>query len=161
MMQEPVIVATAIACAAMSGVFFAFSTFVMQGLRRLPPAQGIAAMQSINVAAVTPIFMTALFGTAAACAVVAVRVLIDWRGMTSSTALIAGSLSYLIGTIGVTVAFNVPLNNALTAADPSSGHAVGLWMKYMRAWTAWNHVRTVSGLIAAALLMLAVIGGGS
>lgn len=160
MIQEPLIVATAIACAAMSGVFFAFSTFVMPALRRLPPAQGIAAMQSVNITAVTPIFMTALFGTAAACVVVAVRELIDWRGMTS-TALIAGSVSYLIGTIGVTIAFNVPLNNALAAADPSSGDAVRLWMKYLRSWTAWNHVRTGSGLLAAALLIWTVISGGS
>jgi uncharacterized membrane protein len=31
------------------GIFFAFSAFVMKALDRLPPAQGIAAMQSINV----------------------------------------------------------------------------------------------------------------
>jgi uncharacterized membrane protein len=159
MFQEPLIAATAIACAAMGGVFFAFSAFVMQALRRLPPAQGIAAMQSMNVTAVTPMFMSALFGTAAACGVVAVRALIEWRG-TMSTALLAGSLSYLIGTIGVTVAFNVPLNNALAAVDPSSADAVWLWMKYMRSWTTWNHVRTVSGLIAAALLIGTAISGG-
>jgi len=34
------------------GVFFAFSTFVMPALSRLPASQGIAAMQSINVAAI-------------------------------------------------------------------------------------------------------------
>ena len=70
--MESLIVATAIACATMGGVFFAFSSFVMQALKRLPPAQGIAAMQSINIVAVTPVFMTALFGTAVACLVVAV-----------------------------------------------------------------------------------------
>lgn len=157
--MEMLIVCTAIACAAMGGVFFAFSTFVMQALRRLPPAQGVAAMQSINVTAVTPIFMAALFGTAAACVMVGVRALLDWHRPTSSY-LIAGSLSYLIGTIGVTIALNVPLNNALAAVDPSSGEAVFLWMKYVRSWTAWNHVRTVSGLIAAVLLMWAVAKGG-
>jgi hypothetical protein len=40
----------------MPGVFFAFSSFVMAALRRLPAAQGIAAMQSIHVTAVTPVF---------------------------------------------------------------------------------------------------------
>ena len=159
MLHELLIVGTAIACATMGGVFFAFSTFVMHGLRRLSPAQGMAAMQSINVTAVTPIFMTALFGTAAACVVVGVGALIDWQGMTS-TYLIAGSLSYLIGTIVVTVAFNVPLNNALAAADTAGGDAVWLWMKYVRTWTAWNHVRTASGLIAAALLIRTVMGDG-
>ncbi len=160
MLHELLIVGTAIACSTMGGVFFAFSTFVMQGLRRLSPAQGMAAMQSINFTAVTPIFMKALFGTAAACVVVGAGALIDWQGMTS-TYLIAGSLSYLIGTIVVTIAFSVPLNNALATADPSSGDAVWLWMKYARSWTAWNHVRTVSGLVAAALLIWAVMSGGS
>ena len=43
----------ALGCAMMAGVFFAFSSFVMPALRRLPATQGIAAMQAINVAAVT------------------------------------------------------------------------------------------------------------
>ena len=55
----------ALGCAMMAGVFFAFSAFVMKALARLPAEQGVAAMQAINVAAVTFAFMAALFGTAA------------------------------------------------------------------------------------------------
>ena len=58
--------ATALGCGLVAGVFFAFSSFVMPALRRLPAAQGVAAMQSINRLAPTPVFMTALFGTALA-----------------------------------------------------------------------------------------------
>ncbi len=39
---------SALGCGLMAGVFFAFSAFVMHALARLPPAQGIAAMQSIG-----------------------------------------------------------------------------------------------------------------
>jgi uncharacterized membrane protein len=53
----------ALGCGLNGGVFFAFSAFVMPALARLPPPQGIAAMKSVNVFAVTPVFMTALFGT--------------------------------------------------------------------------------------------------
>ena len=42
----------AIGCAMMAGVF-AFSSFVMKALARLPAEQGVAAMQAINVAAAT------------------------------------------------------------------------------------------------------------
>lgn len=154
--MDVLIVCTAIACAAMGGVFFAFSSFVMRALARMPPAHGIAAMQSINVVAVTPVFMTALFGTAVACLAVTVSALTEWRGVTSAY-LLAGSLTYLIGAITVTIVFNVPLNNALAAANLASGDAVPLWTKYVRTWTAWNHVRTVSGLLAAGLLTLAII----
>ena len=147
------IVYTAVACAAMGGVFFAFSSFVMRSLARLPAPQGIAAMQSMNVVAVTPVFMTALFGTAGACVIVAIGAVTAWRGV-ASFYLLAGSVSYLIGAIGVTIACNVPLNSALAAVEPENGEVI--WRRYVRQWTAWNHVRTVSGLIAATLFTIAL-----
>lgn len=154
--MDTLIVCTAIACAAMGGVFFAFSSFVMRALARMPPAQGIAAMQSINIVAVTPVFMIALFGTAAACVVVGVGAVTDWQGVRSPY-LLAGSVSYVIGAIVVTIACNVPLNNALAGLDPKSSDALLLWSRYVRQWTAWNHVRTISGLAAAALLTIAIM----
>ena len=47
-------VVAALGCGLNAGVFFAFSSFVMKALARLQPALGIAAMQSINLVAVTP-----------------------------------------------------------------------------------------------------------
>ena len=101
-------VVAAVGCAAMGGVFFAFSAFVMAALRRLPAAQGVAAMQSINVVAVTPLFMTALFGTALAC----VAAIVDGE--------IAAGAVYLLGVIAVTIAYNVPRNNALASWSPAA-----------------------------------------
>ena len=37
----------------MAGLFFTFSTFVMQALSRLPPELGMAAMQQVNAAVAT------------------------------------------------------------------------------------------------------------
>src|SRR4030081_3708028 len=95
---------SALGSGLMAGVFFAFSTFVMKALSRLPAAQGIAAMQSVNVVAVTPAFMTALFGTAAACGVLAVYSLSQWHKRGSGY-LLVGCLSYLLGAILVTALF--------------------------------------------------------
>ncbi|AFY92712.1 DUF1772 domain-containing protein [Chamaesiphon minutus] len=145
---------TVIGCALIAGVFFAFSTFVMNALSRLPPAQGIAAMQSINIIAINPLFMTALFGTAATCLLLAVSTLAK-LSQPDAVYVFIGSLLYLIGTVGVTISFNVPLNNALAIADPSSTESANLWAKYLTDWTFWNHVRTVAALIAAVLFMLA------
>jgi uncharacterized membrane protein len=69
---------TALGCGLSAGVFFAFSAFVMPALGRLPSGQGIAAMQSINKLAVTPAFMTALFGSALACAGLAAWAVVAW-----------------------------------------------------------------------------------
>jgi uncharacterized membrane protein len=52
-----------IGCTLMAGVFFAFSNFVMNALSRLQPAQGIAAMQFINIAVINPLFTIAFLGT--------------------------------------------------------------------------------------------------
>jgi len=59
-------------CGLNGGVFFAFSSFVMRALGRLPPAEGMAAMQTVNVAVRNPVFLGAFLGTAAACGAAAV-----------------------------------------------------------------------------------------
>ena len=147
--------ATALGCGLVAGVFFAFSSFVMASLKRLPSAQGIAAMQSIIIVAVTPAFMTALFGTAAACLGLIAWAVTSW-GEGPSALVIAGGALYLLGTIGVTVACNVPLNNRLATLHPQGAEAAGYWAKYVTTWTAWNHVRTIAALAAAALLTVAL-----
>ena len=139
-----------------AGVFFAFSAFVMTALGRLPPDQGIAAMQSINVAVINPWFFAAFFGTAAACVVLAIAALLRWSEP-GAMLLLAGSLLYLVGTIFVTMRLNVPLNDALAAVQPASVEAAGLWTRYLAEWTRWNHVRTVASLAAAASFILALV----
>ena len=148
-------VVTALGCGLNAGVFFAFSSFVMKALARLHPTQGIAAMQSINQMAVTPTFMTVLFGTAAAVAALAAWTLIDWDGLLGPY-LLAGSALYLVGTIGLTVAYHVPRNNALAALQPQRAEAAGRWARYVTEWTRWNHLRAAASLAAAVILTLAL-----
>ena len=140
---------TALGCGLSAGALFAFSSFVMKALARLPAAAGIAAMQSINVVAVTPAFMTALFGTAVACVALVVWALVDWHD-SFGPYLLAGGALYLTGTNGLTMGYHVPRNNALEAVDPASLDAEAHWRRYVADWTRWNHVRVVAGLAAAA-----------
>jgi uncharacterized membrane protein len=147
--------ATALGCGLVAGVFFAFSAFVMSALKRLPPAHGIAAMQSINELAVTPAFMAALFGTAAACLGLAVWAAISWGGSPTALMIVGGTL-YIVGTIGVTIACNVPLNDGLATLHPQGAGVASRWAEYVTKWTAWNHVRTVAALAAAAMFTLAL-----
>jgi uncharacterized membrane protein len=147
---------SALGSGLIAGVFFGFSSFVMNALARLPAAQGIAAMQSINVLAMTPVFMSALFGTAAACVAVAVPSLLAPE-KPRAVWLLAGSLLYLAGTVTVTIVCNVPRNNALAAVDPESANGARVWAGYVTGWTAWNHVRTASALAAAAAFTVGLL----
>ena len=61
--------------ALVGGVFFAFSSFVMKALARMPSSEGIAAMQSINVVVINPAFLGAFIGTALLSVTVLVLVL--------------------------------------------------------------------------------------
>ena len=146
---------TALGCGLVAGILFAFSTSVMKALARLPSAQGIAAMQSINITVINPLFMGAFFGTAAACVLVVVFSLLRWIEA-GAVYLLSGGLAYLIGAILVTLVFNVPRNDALASVDPASAAGARLWDGYVTSWTAWNHVRTAAALAAALLLTFAL-----
>lgn len=76
------------------------------------------------------------------------------REGTSSGALLllSGAVAFLIGPLGTTIAFNVPLNNRLAVASPSN--AATEWPEYVSAWLLWNHVRTVLGVLGTVLLAL-------
>lgn len=146
---------SALGCGLVAGVFFAFSTFVMNALARLHPKEGIAAMQSINITAINPLFMLALFGTAVTCLFLAVSSLLKWH-QPGAAYLFLGSLLYLVGTVLVTIAFNVPLNDALATVKPDSTEGANLWASYLKNWTIWNHVRAIAALAATALLTIAL-----
>ncbi len=146
---------SALGSGLMAGLFFAFSVSVMSALGRLPSAQGIAAMQSINVVIVNPVFLLVFLGTAVACAFLAAHSLWRWDTPGSGYRL-AGSLLYLVGVILVTMVCNVPRNNALAAVDPVSLEAGRLWAGYLSTWTAWNHVRTLTALAATAAFIRAM-----
>ncbi|MBZ9700223.1 MULTISPECIES: DUF1772 domain-containing protein [unclassified Mesorhizobium] len=139
----------AIGSGVVGGVFFAFSNFVMPAMARLPAAGGIAAMNSINITVITPMFMTALFGTGLICLVLIAGAIIGWQ-QPGSFWLLAGAVIYLVGNPIVTMVFNVPLNDALAAVDPASSNGAAVWTTYLRDWVMWNHVRAITAIAALA-----------
>ena len=147
---------SALGCGLMAGVYFAFAAVVMDALARLPPAQGMAAMRAINAAALRPAFLAAFSGTAAACALLVGASLLRWHEPATIPRLVDGAL-YLVGGLGVTIACNVPRNDALAAVDADSADGATRWAQFVPGWTAWNHVRTAAALAAAAALTLALV----
>lgn len=130
------------------GVFFAFSTFVMKALVQLPPNQGVAAMQRINVVVLNPLFLGVFMGSAVLSLACIVLPILQWH-MPGSAWLLAAGILYLVGTFLVTIAFNVPRNERLARFDTQVADSVPYWDVYVHEWTAWNHVRTIASLAAA------------
>ena len=136
------------------GVFFAFSTFVMTALQRLRPRDGLVAMQQINREAPSPLFMTALFGTAVLCVVAGFDSVLDLDAP-GNVERVAAAVSYL-GAIVLTGVYHVPRNNALDTVDPDSSEAELTWLVFARDWTRWNHLRTLACLFSAILFALSL-----
>src|SRR4029453_8846365 len=64
-MNNPIYLLTfvvALGSGLVAGIFFAFSNFVMKALARVPAAQGIAAMKSINVVVLNKWFFAVFLG---------------------------------------------------------------------------------------------------
>lgn len=143
----------AIGCGLVAGVFFAFSTSVMNALGKIPAPCGIAAMQAINVVIINPLFLGVFLGTAFACVAAIVACLLQ-PGLPGIFWVLSGGVLYLVGSFLVTMRFNVPRNNVLARLNPAGPEAITAWRAYLTTWTAWNHVRTIASLAASILFML-------
>lgn len=136
--------ATTIGSAAVGGIFYAFSSFVMPGLDRTGPAGATTAMRGINAEAQANAPFLALFFGTTVLALVLGTIAVVQLGRPGSAYLLAGAVLAVLPAV-ITIAFNVPLNDRLDA---------GLgWQAYLGPWSAWNHARTITALLGAALLV--------
>lgn len=147
--------ATALGSVAVGGVCLGFSALVMPALRRVPAKEAVGVMQATNVSAVNSIFLPVFIGTALASLALGVWAVADWDGGVSGF-LIAGAATYLVATFGLTMAYHVPRNNALDRVTAGTAEADRLWAAYQGEWTRMNHVRTLAGVVAGALLIAGV-----
>ena len=161
MNSSPFVILTslaALASAAAAGMMYVFSTFVMRGLDRTGPVEAITAMRGINVEAnSSPAFLLAYFGATILALVVGVMAVIQLRQPGSVWVLVGAVLGILAAII--TMAFNVPLNDHLDTVNPvglSAADAAREWKAYFSPWTAWNHVRALTSVVGAALMLLGI-----
>lgn len=146
-----------VASGLVSGVFLTFSDFVMRSLKAAGAESGIKVMQVINREVVATLFMVLLLGMAAVC-----LLLVGYAGLwisgSSTTMIVVGGLLYLVGVFGVTLVFNVPMNNRLEALDCTSDQAMDYWTAiYLPRWTFWNSVRTAASAGTAICFLIACL----
>jgi uncharacterized membrane protein len=156
-MTEQIVIALLWFCAVgsglIAGLFFAFSTFIMTALGRIDARAGIAAMNSINAVILRSLFMPVFLGTTLASLALMALAALTLSGLSAAAVYGAGAI-YILGMFVCTMAFNVPRNNALMKSDPAG--ADGVWTRYLKEWTFWNHVRTLASIAACALYILAI-----
>ncbi|SEL42519.1 Uncharacterized membrane protein [Variovorax sp. YR750] len=152
----PLTVLAALGSGLIAGLFFTFSNTIMKALSRMPPEQGMAAMQHINVVILNPVFLGIFVGTAVLGVVLGLRAVLTPAGWISVW-LIVGALAYVVGSFALTRIVNVPMNDALARADATAAVAAVQWPAYVEPWLRWNHVRTVASIVAALAFTLAAV----
>lgn len=144
-------IVAAIAAAVLAGVYLAFSVMVMPALRGRPAREAVAVMQAINRYAVRPPFMIVFFG--APLLAVAVIVVELMSGGPNPLRVVGAAVS-IAGFI-VTVAANVPINNAVEqlGLQPSKA-SLEQWPSLAARWTSANTLRGALCALAAVLLLV-------
>ncbi|MEO0342006.1 MAG: anthrone oxygenase family protein [Pseudomonadota bacterium] len=149
-----------IAYALVGGVFLAFSDFIMRSLALTGGHGGVEAMQAINREVFRWIFMALFIGMAPLSLFIAIYGCI-WIDGVPGTLMVLAGLFYVFGCFGVTIGFNVPMNEALAGLDVHLDATRDYWSEtYVPRWTFWNSVRTAASILSAGLLLFAVVWRG-
>src|SRR5689334_10201491 len=157
-LSSAALAAAVLAMGLMAGVFWIFSNTIMPGLRHTDDRTFVGAFQSTDRAIINPWFMATFFGALILTGLAAVlhlseskRALLPWLG--------AAFVLYLIAMV-ITLAVNVPLNDALKAAgDPARMADIAQVRRHFNEarWSAWNLVRTVTSTAAFGCLIWAAM----
>jgi uncharacterized membrane protein len=146
-----------LAYALVAGVFLAFSDFIMRSLALTGGVGGVEAMQVINREVFRWVFMALFLGMAAVSVLIAGYAWVALSGP-AGTLIGLAALVYLVGCFGVTVVFNVPMNEALAEMELNTEATRDYWLQtYVPRWTFWNSVRTSAAALSAALLLFGLL----
>jgi uncharacterized membrane protein len=140
----------------LAGLFYGYSCSVNGGLGRLSDLEYLKAMQSINKVILNPVFFLSFMGT------LLILPIATWLTYSPGPSirfylLLAAAGTYLIGVFVVTMAGNVPLNDALenfniggASMQELSAHRE----KFESHWNNFHLVRTLASIAAFALTIL-------
>ena len=127
------------------GTLFAFSSFVMGALASLPAAQGVAAIAGDQSPHPASPFMPVSSQRTGRPGAHDHGIRLGDRGRQPRPR--AGAL-LVVGLFGCHGRSQRPAQQHPPARRCESAEAVAAWRHYRRAWTRWNHLRTVAALAA-------------
>lgn len=135
-----------VAAGLQAGTYYVWACGVMPGLARTDDETFVTALHHMNAAIVNPVFMLSFLGAPllAGAALLA----------GPSRGWIAAGLVLTVLTFLITVAANVPLNDALdrALADPEAAREA-----FESSWVRWNLARTLTSTAALAALATAAL----
>jgi uncharacterized membrane protein len=152
-LREPLLLTATVACGLQAGTYYVWASGVMPGLARTDDRTFVDALQNMNLAIVNPVFLASFLGApvlAAGAAVAANGSARPWA---------AAGLVLALGTLVVSFAANIPLNDALEAAGDVDriGDLAAVRADFEDSWVRWNVVRVATSTASLACLAWAAL----
>lgn len=131
--------------AALFGFFYAWVCSTMWGLDAADPRVAINAMQAMNASVRNAVFAPAFFGTSIVLLITALLLRANGAGQAVFWFGAATLLVAVLG-VGLTMAVNVPMNEALAqvVVPEDRDTAAAIWSDYSTKWQFWNQARTIA-----------------
>ena len=140
-----------------AGLFYAWQVSVIPGTRKVIDITYLETMQSINRAILNPAFFLIFFGSLILLGISSIYEFHANRWVFGL--MLASSIIYLIGTFGVTVLGNVPLNNQLEVmkiAEAGAQEIAAFRQFYETHWNKLHLIRTASAVLSFLLAVAAL-----
>ncbi len=140
-----------------AGLFYAWSVSVIPGTQKIDDLSYLKSMQSINREILNPAFFLVFFGSliALVCSTY-FTYSVSTKGFVY---LLIATLTYLMGTIGVTGMGNVPLNNqleALNLTELSTKDMAQFRQHYELRWNKLHTYRMLFSVLSFIMTLLAL-----
>ncbi len=154
-MKTSITLFAAVALTGLSaGLFYAWSVSVIPGTRKIMDPTYMEAMQSINRAILNPAFFLIFFGS---LILLATNTIQQYQNGLTFWLMLAATLTYLIGTFGVTAFGNVPLNDTLDALNLNNLNAEQISQFRQNYEVKWNQLHTIRTVFAVLSFLLSLI----
>lgn len=169
-LRTPLVLLASLTVGLQAGTYFTWATGVMPGLARVDDATFVEALQQVNVAIVNPVFLATFVGAPVLTGLTWLTGLNGINGLDGLDGVAApgparpwalAAFALTIATVVVTVAANVPLNDALAAAGHPGSPAdlAAARADFEGAWVRWNVARAVTSAGALGALSMALVRG--
>lgn len=139
-----------------AGLLFSYSCSVNHGLKALADHEYIKAMQAINVAIQNPLFLISFMGLLLVFPIssyMLYKQLID----TSFCLMLLAMIIYFVGVFGITLFYNVPLNEQLAKFNLSTAsrdEITQMRQLFENPWNSHHQYRTIASIISFVLTIL-------
>jgi uncharacterized membrane protein len=140
-----------------AGFFFSWEVSVIPGTKHVSDRSYLETMQSINRAILNPAFFTVFIGSLL-CLIVASYMQYREAINFPFWLTLGATLMYLIGTFGVTIFGNVPMNESLEAQNLTMIDTEGLQAirkSFEARWNQLHRIRTVFAVLSLIVILLA------